>query len=57
MTCPTTMPIHPTRVTKGDILNDPSKCNIPHLDYQMNVIGHQAKGMNAVPITLDAFLQ
>jgi hypothetical protein len=57
MPCPTSTPIHPTRVTKGDILNDPSKCNIPHLDCQMNVIGHQAKGMDAVPITLDAFLQ
>jgi hypothetical protein len=38
-------------------LNDPSQRNIPHLDCQMNVIGHQAKGMDAMPITLDAFLQ
>jgi len=38
-------------------LNDPSQCNIPHLDCQMDVIGHQTKGMDAVPITLNALLQ
>jgi len=57
VTCSALTPIHPARITKSEILNDPGKPDISNLNGQMNMIGHQTKGMDAVSITFGALLQ
>lgn len=44
-------------VSKDEILDDSRKRNTPHLNGQMNIVGHQTEIMDVVSITLDALLQ
>lgn len=50
-------PVDPTGIAKGEVLHDAGKWNVTHLYCQMDVIGHQAEGMDAVTEPLYPFLE
>lgn len=43
-------------VAKSDILHNAGEGHVPHLDGQMDMVRHEAEGMDAIPETLNAFL-
>lgn len=47
--------IDPAGVSKSDILHQSGEGDVSNLNSEMNVIGHQAKGMNATTESLDNF--
>ena len=50
-------PIDPLGETKGKVLQDPRKRDVPHLNRQVNMVAHQTIGMDPMAKPLDALLQ
>jgi hypothetical protein len=53
---PVIFAINELGVAKPDILHNPGEGDISHLKGEMKVRSHEAKGMDAIPEALDAFL-
>ena len=49
-------PIDELGITKSDVLHDTGEGNVAHLDCQMDMRCHQAKGMDAVLESFNGFL-
>ena len=57
MARPALAPVPPACISKGEILNDPGKPNVPNLNCQVHMGCHQTESMDSVSIALDALLQ
>lgn len=57
MTGPLVFAIDELGIAKPDILHDPGEGNIAHLKGQMGVGRHETEGMDAIPETLNTFLE
>lgn len=57
MTGPLVFAIDELGVAKPNILHDAGEGYIAYLNGQMDVCRHEAEGMDAIPETLDAFLE
>ena len=42
---------------EGKVLHDAGEGNVAYLDHQMNMVSHEAEGVDAMAETLDTFLQ
>jgi hypothetical protein len=49
--------INPGGIAKGEILHDAGERSIAYLDGKMNMVGHQAVGMDTEAEFFDGFLQ
>jgi hypothetical protein len=54
---PALTPVDPPGITKTQILKDPPERDIAHLDGQVNMIGHEAEGVDTMPEPPDPLLQ
>ena len=50
-------PIYPTSVAETQILQDAGKGDRAHLNSQVNMVGHQAKGVNTVFESFNSLLE
>jgi hypothetical protein len=50
-------PVYPTRVPSDYTLQNTGERDIPHLQGDVDMISHQAKGMYAKAVTLDTLLK
>jgi hypothetical protein len=44
-------------IPEGKVLHDAGEGNVACLDHQMNMVSHEAEGVDAMAETLDTFLQ
>jgi hypothetical protein len=49
--------VDPFGEAQGDVLHDPGQRNIAHLHHQMDMVSHQAKGMNTTAEFFDGILE
>ena len=57
VTRPTLTPVEPPGITKTEILKDSGKGNLPHLNREVDMIAHQAEGVDTMPIPLYPLLE
>jgi len=57
MTAAAAPPVDPAGVPESDVLHDAGQMNFSNLDRQVDVGGHEAEGMDAMPVTCSSFLQ
>jgi hypothetical protein len=57
MPAPLLSPVDPSCVTKGDVLHDAGQRYFANLHCNMDMIGHKAKCMDTMAVSLNALLQ
>jgi hypothetical protein len=50
-------PVDPLGITEGKVLHDAGERDVAYLDCQMNMVHHEAIGMDSMAETLDSFLK
>ena len=54
---PVLAPVDPSGITKAQILYDPRKGDVSYLDCQVDMIAHEAEGVEAMSEPLNSLLQ